>query len=62
MKGLYAEAREQEALARLFESSLRGRKRIRDKKSVAMAFRHVIRRSVPTKKELNALSIAFAKP
>ncbi len=61
MRGLYAGAGEQEALARLFEGSLKGR-RIRDKKSVAMAFRHVVRRSVPTKKELNALSIAFAKP
>lgn len=60
-KELYASSREREGLARLFESSLKGRKRIRDRKSVSMAFRHIIRRSLPTKKEINALSIAFAK-
>lgn len=61
MDTLYANSKELDALARLFERSLKGRKKIRDRKSVAMAFRHIIRRSLPTKKEVNALSIAFAK-
>ena len=61
MKGLYAGSKELDGLARLFESSLRGNKRIRDKRSVAMAFRHIMRRSLPTRKEINALSIAFAR-
>ncbi len=61
-KGLYADSGEQDALVGLFKRLLNENKKIRDKKSVAMAFRHIIRRSLPTKKEVNALSIAFAKP
>lgn len=34
--------------------------RIRDKSSVNMAFRHIVRRATPTRKEINALSIALA--
>ncbi|MDE1870963.1 MAG: RNA methyltransferase [Candidatus Micrarchaeota archaeon] len=50
----------QERLFSLFAALVKGNPRIRDKESVKMAFRHVIKRSVPTRKEINALSIALA--
>jgi tRNA/rRNA methyltransferase len=60
MDSVYADARSQEDVFRLFEGLLKRNPRIRDRKSVSMAFRHIVRRSVPTKKELSALSIALA--
>ena len=57
---LYANASYQKSLFRLFEKLVKKNARIRDKDSVIMAFRHVIRRSSPTKKEINALSIAMS--
>ena len=58
---IYSEKKAREDLIGLFESSIKGRQDIRDKKSVAMAFRHVINRAEPTNKEINALSIGFKR-
>ena len=55
-----ADSAYQKRVLNLFEMLVKNNPRIRDKKSVNMAFRHVIRRSMPTKKEINALSIALA--
>jgi tRNA/rRNA methyltransferase len=60
MNRIYADSKSERNLFRLFGDSLKGNKKIRDKESVLMAFRHVVRRSVPTRKEINALSIALA--
>ncbi|MGI0100849.1 MAG: TrmH family RNA methyltransferase [Candidatus Micrarchaeaceae archaeon] len=60
--GIYADARYQSRIFDLFDMLVKGNSRIRDKASVTMAFRHVIRRSAPTRKEINALSIALAPP
>ena len=57
----YAGAREIERVQVLFDRMIRGKSRIRDRRSVSMAFAHVIRRSRPTKKELNALSVALSE-
>jgi TrmH family RNA methyltransferase len=57
---LYADAAYQKRIFNLFESMVKNNPKIRDKKSVNMAFHHIIRRSMPTKKEINALSIALA--
>ena len=57
---LYADSTYQKRIFELFGMLVRDNPKIRDKKSVNMAFRHVIRRSMPTKKEINALSIALA--
>lgn len=56
----YADYNYQKRLFTLFGALVRGNPKIRDKDSVDMAFRHVVRRAVPTKKEVNALSIALA--
>lgn len=58
---IYSEKKGREGLIRLFENSIKGRQDIRDKKSVAMAFRHVINRAEPTNKEINALSVGFKR-
>jgi len=58
---IYADNEYQKRIFRLFERLVKSNPKIRDKRSVNMAFRHVIRRSMPTKKEINALSIALAK-
>jgi TrmH family RNA methyltransferase len=60
INGLYADSKQQINLFRLFEKSLESKGKIRDRKSVLMAFRHIVRRSVPTRKEISALSIALA--
>lgn len=61
-KRLYADAAYQKRLFSLFKMMVKSNKRIRDKQSVNMAFEHVIRRAIPTRKEINALSIAIAPP
>ncbi|MGD0510326.1 MAG: RNA methyltransferase [Candidatus Micrarchaeaceae archaeon] len=50
----------QNRLFSLFKMMVGSNKRIRDKQSVNMAFAHVVRRAMPTRKEINALSIAIA--
>lgn len=59
-KELQADPTYQKRIFELFEMLVKDNPKIRDKKSVNMAFRHVIRRSMPTRKEINALSIALA--
>lgn len=58
--GIYAAGEDEKSFARQFKKFLAGRKGIRDKKSVAMALEHIIRRANPTKKEINALNSAFS--
>jgi TrmH family RNA methyltransferase len=52
---------QREGIVKLFSAGIRSNPNIRDKASVEMAFRHVINRAVPTRKELNAIAIALAK-
>lgn len=59
-KKIYANEDYQMRIFELFDRIVKKNPRIRDKSSVNMAFRHVIRRAVPTWKEINALSIALA--
>jgi tRNA/rRNA methyltransferase len=56
----YADPSSEKNLLLLFKRLVNENPRIKDKKSVNMAFRHVIRRAMPTGKETNALSIALA--
>jgi tRNA/rRNA methyltransferase len=60
--GMYANPAYQKRIFELFDRLVNSNSRIRDKSSVKMAFRHIVRRSMPTKKEINALSIALAYP
>ncbi len=55
-----ASPRLQSRLLLLFGRMVDSNDRIRDGRSVKMAFRHVLSRSSPTEKEVNALSIAMA--
>ncbi len=61
MERYYGDEKAMSAITRLFWMSIRDRKDIRYKKSVLMAFKHIISRANPTKKELNALAIGIAK-
>lgn len=51
---------ETEALVRSFEKGLAQNKRVRNKKAVASAMKHLLVRAGPTKKEINALHAAFS--
>ncbi len=55
-----AENEDVEQVIRLFRKLISGRKDIRKKKDVEMAFSHVVKRACPTKKELAAISIAIS--
>ncbi len=57
---LYANDASKTNMFRLFQRLVNDNPRIRDKRSVNMAFRHVVGRSMPTRKEVNALSIALS--
>ena len=57
---IYATKSGEETFIRQFERFLAGREGIRDRKSVAMSLKHIIRRANPTKKEINALNSAFS--
>lgn len=48
-------------LARLFERHIASNADIRDKAAVAMAFRHVMSRSMPTQEELGAIAAALSQ-
>ena len=50
----------QKRLITLFDMSVRKNSSIRDKKAVSGAFRRVLKRSIPTKKEINALAVALS--
>ncbi len=58
--GMYANDAQIQGIGKLFWKSIKERKDIRNKKAVLFAFEHVIRRSNPTRKELNAVSIALS--
>lgn len=60
MSKIYADSKYQQDLLNLFGQLVKSNPRIRDKKSVKIAFRHILRRANPTKKEINALAIALA--
>lgn len=57
----YADAKHRKMVLMLFDRLIKHNSFIRDKDSVAMAFRHVLSRAVPTKKEINAIAIALSK-
>lgn len=57
----YSSIEQQERLIRLFDLHVRSKENIKNKKAVSAAFRRIIRRSIPTKKEVNALSAAFSR-
>ena len=57
---LRADAKYQERLTRLFDMSVKRNRSIRDKKAVSGAFRRILKRSIPTKKEINALAVALS--
>ncbi|EQD46257.1 RNA methyltransferase TrmH, group 1 [mine drainage metagenome] len=59
-QGIYAGQKETEALERLFRKMVRAHSNIRDKRGVERAFKNVIGRSNPTRKELNAIAIALS--
>ncbi|MCL5106248.1 MAG: RNA methyltransferase [Candidatus Marsarchaeota archaeon] len=61
LNDLYAGQAQTGNTARLFEKFIAGNKQVRDKKAIAMVFRHILKRSNPTKNELKALNIAFHK-
>ncbi len=55
-----ADSRDMEKIVRLIKAFLLKRRDIRDKRAVSMALKHVISRASPTKKELNAISVALS--
>jgi tRNA/rRNA methyltransferase len=57
---LYANKKDTELMVKLFKKNIERRKDIRNKKAVVMSFEHILNRSMPTKKELKALSIALS--
>jgi TrmH family RNA methyltransferase len=59
-RGIYADTGYNSHIFKLFGRIVKDNKHIRDKRSVNMAFRHVLDRAMPTRKEINALSIALA--
>ncbi len=54
------DCKEMERINLLIDIFVSKRKGIRDKKAVAMALRHMMMRSSPTKEELRAISVAFS--
>lgn len=58
--GLYANSNEIKAMIKLFSKTIEKRNDIRDKKTVLMAFEHILKRSFATKRELSALAIALS--
>ncbi|MCL5429926.1 MAG: RNA methyltransferase [Candidatus Marsarchaeota archaeon] len=61
LDGLYADKESLERMFGLFWDSIKDKGYIRDKKAVFMAFKRMMRRANPTKRELSALSIGFKK-
>lgn len=52
--------KEIERINKLFKDLVWKKKGIRDKKAVAMSFRHIVMRAAPTRKEIGALSVALS--
>ena len=61
MEHLYADVKCKKMALTLFKRLIAGKEFIRDKESVAMAFKHVLERSAPTRKEINAIAIALSE-
>jgi TrmH family RNA methyltransferase len=57
----YSDKKHQEQLIRLFDSLVKKKHNIKNKRAVSAAFRRIIRRSIPTKKEINAVSAALSQ-
>ncbi len=57
----YADEKYQKRLIGLFDAFVNRNGSIRDKKAVSGAFRRVLKRSAPTKTEINALAAALSK-
>ena len=60
MSSFYADSKYQSRIVKLFVRMIARDERIKDKATVAMAFRHVLRRAAPTRKEINALAVALS--
>jgi TrmH family RNA methyltransferase len=60
MRSFPASEKHVERLLGLFDSLVKKRPNIRDRRAVSGAFRRVIRRSMPTEKEVNAISAALS--
>ncbi len=60
MNTFYADAKYQARVVTLFKRMIARDANIKDKSTVAMAFRHVLTRAVPTRKEINALAVALS--
>jgi tRNA/rRNA methyltransferase len=60
LERFYADNKSMEGLVRLFSNSIKERSNIKNKKAVTFAFEHVLKRSRPTRKEINAISIALS--
>ncbi len=56
----YADDNYQKRLIGLFDAFIRNNASIRDKKAVSGAFRRVLKRSAPTKMEINAIAVALS--
>jgi TrmH family RNA methyltransferase len=61
LEGFYADEKQKRMVMTLFERMIARNSSIRDKGSVAMAFRHLLNRGMPTKKEINAIAIALSE-
>jgi hypothetical protein len=60
MRDFYADVKYQSRITKLFSRMIASDTRIKDKASVAMAFKHVLMRAAPTRKEINALAVALS--
>ncbi len=60
MHGFYADSKYQSRITNLFERMIANDEKIKDKATVSMAFRHVLMRATPTRKEVNALAVALS--
>ncbi len=61
MSSFYADSKYQSRIVKLFMRMIARDERIKDKATVAMAFRHVLRRTPPhLRKEINALAVALS--
>lgn len=60
-KDLYANQKQVQNSIDLFYNFIKDIKHIRNKKTIAMVFNHILKRSNPSKNELNALNIVFHK-
>ncbi|MFI5412466.1 MAG: RNA methyltransferase [Candidatus Micrarchaeales archaeon] len=60
LEWFYADRKSIDGITKLFWKFIKNREEIRNKKAVLFAFKHVIKRSNPTRKEINAISVALS--